>query len=204
MRPNVIRFSISHGEGRMYVTSGTDDPARLSACHAGRSWEGADRIPLLSPMRERSSGRQLREEPAADEEHGQPVAEVICRWRRRSSGRNYRSVRVPSRASSANAVSDNFPVSPRAVSETLRQIQPAGCAELQAGAFSIERLEVSRFGNPPLWVLNLCAGVCEREIDNDESAHTAALGVRISGRMAMPLRASRALALAPPQWTDSR
>jgi hypothetical protein len=31
MRPNVIRFSISHGEDRMYVTSGTDDPARLSS-----------------------------------------------------------------------------------------------------------------------------------------------------------------------------
>jgi len=76
--------------------------------------------------------------------------------------------------------------------------------ELQAGAFSIERLEVSRFGSPPLCVLNLCAGVCEREMDNDQSAYTAGLGVKIGGRISIPLRASRALALVPPQLTNSR
>jgi len=44
-----------------------------------------------------------------------------------------------------------------------------------AGAFSIERLEVSRFGKRLLCVLNRCPGGCEREIDGDKSADAAAL-----------------------------
>jgi hypothetical protein len=39
-----------------------------------------------------------------------------------------------------------------------------------AGPFSIERLEVSRFGSLALCVLNCCLDGCEREIGRDAAA----------------------------------
>jgi len=41
---------------------------------------------------------------------------------------------------------------------------------LSAGPFSIQRLEVSRSGSLPLWVLNRFVGGCKREIVRDASA----------------------------------
>jgi hypothetical protein len=43
-----------------------------------------------------------------------------------------------------------------------------------AGPFSIERLEVSRFGSLSLCVLNRRVDACEREIDREESVNAAA------------------------------
>jgi hypothetical protein len=48
--------------------------------------------------------------------------------------------------------------SPRAVSETLRQDEFGKTRLCGAGAFSIERLEVSRFGTTVLCVLNCVFG----------------------------------------------
>ena len=68
-----------------------------------------------------------------------------------------------------------------------------------AGAFSIERLEVSRFGSPPLCVLNRCEGGYAREIDADESADAVALRLGLSPRTPIPLTAGTVLGLASPR-----
>ena len=73
-----------------------------------------------------------------------------------------------------------------------------------AGPFSIERLEVSRFGSWPLWALNGCAGGSETEIDRDESADAAALEPLGRSQSAFLLPVGAGLGLASSRARDSR
>ena len=86
---------------------------------------------------------------------------------------------------------------------------PAGCATRQGampnvGPFSIERLEVRRYGSLPLCVLNRCSGGCEREIDRDERVNAAALRPCSRSWEAVAVRAGTVLGLASPRVRDSR
>jgi hypothetical protein len=73
-----------------------------------------------------------------------------------------------------------------------------------AGPFSIQRLEVSRFGSWPLWVLNGCVGGRETEIGRDERVDPTALGHLGRAQNVFLLPAGAVLGLASPRTRDSR